>query len=411
MAFQLRNSPEAPGHALLVFDRVINADQISISVLNRMSRRYLGPSVPGKTNWTTARSHFFAAARVSVTDKETVFEIGPEITTFIPEETMIEFATRDDTIKEEAPWRGISMFGWTGPPSAVSSVSDTEVPALPVIVSRVDKPASNDVVQTAPQAHMPATPQPTGAGSSEPAVIVASSKRSNKKKWVAGLWLVLAAVFAAYFFSTNPKACLATGIGCKEELVFANAQLCAAAKTCGGLTCTEEYRRLFPAGRFRSQIASIDEQKGGNCERVAGNELKPLPALPQLQPLPPQAPPPPVQEAITTTVLSHNGSTIEMRTRPDHQVEMRYKVVRSGLPAEEGAVLFHGTVSDRGEMNGVAYIFKRGCAPAGYDVSGRQSNSRIVLTGAAPIHPPGSCGVARYDDQNSNARLEFTVAE
>jgi hypothetical protein len=107
----------------------------------------------------------------------------------------------------------------------------------------------------------------------------------------------------------------------------------------------------------------------------------------------------------------HNGSTVEMLTRPNHQVEMRYAGVRQGLPVEEGAVLFRGTISDRGEINGTAYTFKRGCPPSGYEVSGWQMQSRIVLNGAAPVHAPGSCNIAGYDSQGGNARLEFTIGE
>jgi uncharacterized protein len=120
----------------------------------------------------------------------------------------------------------------------------------------------------------------------------------------------------------------------------------------------------------------------------------------------------PVQDDKPESVmaLGHNGSTVQMRTTGDNRVEMRYTSVRPGIPAREGALLFRGTTTANGRIRGTAYVFKRGCPPAGYEVSGEQTNSRIVLHGAAPVHGDG-CDIIGYDASSHNARLEFTIAE
>ncbi len=115
-------------------------------------------------------------------------------------------------------------------------------------------------------------------------------------------------------------------------------------------------------------------------------------------------------EPVSTTALGHNGSTMQMRTGAGNRVVIRYGSVRPGMPVEEGAVLFRGT-TDSGRLRGTAYLFKRGCQPVGYEVSGQQTHDRIVLRGAAPVHEAAGCGVIGHDETSPNARLEFTIAE
>lgn len=110
--------------------------------------------------------------------------------------------------------------------------------------------------------------------------------------------------------------------------------------------------------------------------------------------------------------MGHNGSTIqEFSEIGNDRVEYRYSSVRPGLSAHEGDVLFRGTKSSRGVVKGTAYVFKRGCPPAGYEVTGRQTNDRVVLRGAAPVHAAGSCDVVRHDPNAASATLVFTIAE
>jgi len=119
---------------------------------------------------------------------------------------------------------------------------------------------------------------------------------------------------------------------------------------------------------------------------------------------------PPSNVPTETTVLGHNGSTIQM-TKTGNVVEMRYTGVRSGLAAEVGALLFRGTVTSSGHIEGTAYTFKRGCPPAPYQVSGQQTNKQIVLLGRAPVHDRNSCEVVAYDPAAASASLVFDIAE
>lgn len=106
MSLEIRNAPGQPGYALLVFNRDLDAGSLRLAIQNRMSRKYLGPSV-GKANWSPARSHLFDVSLVSRSDGETIFKIGPEAASFIPDETSVEFTSEDNTIREHAIWSGI----------------------------------------------------------------------------------------------------------------------------------------------------------------------------------------------------------------------------------------------------------------------------------------------------------------
>jgi uncharacterized protein len=116
-------------------------------------------------------------------------------------------------------------------------------------------------------------------------------------------------------------------------------------------------------------------------------------------------------EPTSVMAMSHNGSTMQMSTDGNNNVVIRYSSPRAGLPVREGTVLFEGTVDANGNMSGTAYTFRRGCDPAGYDVSGAQTNSRIVLRGAAPVRDADSCDIISYDSSDRNSRLVFDIAE
>jgi hypothetical protein len=110
------------------------------------------------------------------------------------------------------------------------------------------------------------------------------------------------------------------------------------------------------------------------------------------------------------TALGQNGSTI-MMTRKGHRLTMTCSGVRGGLSMPDGSTLFSGTITDRNEIMGVAYTFKRGCPPAPYEVTGVQTSNEIVLRGHAPVRASSDCEVARYDDSAPTARLQFDIAE
>src|SRR5436190_14007112 len=127
MSLEIRNAPGQPGYALLVFSRDLAAGSLRLAIQNRMSRKYLGPSV-GKANWSPARSHFFDAAWVSCSEGETVFKIGPEVASFIPDEASIEFTSEDNSICEHTVWRGIlHPLAWT----ASDATPENEVDVKP----------------------------------------------------------------------------------------------------------------------------------------------------------------------------------------------------------------------------------------------------------------------------------------
>ena len=132
MSLEIRNAPGQPGYALLVFNRDLGAGSLKLAIQNRMSRKYLGRSV-GKANWSPARSHFFDAALVSCSDSETVVRIGPEVTSFIPDEASVEFTSEDNTICEQVVWSGIlHPLAWT----ASDATPENEVEVKPEDTNR-----------------------------------------------------------------------------------------------------------------------------------------------------------------------------------------------------------------------------------------------------------------------------------
>jgi len=145
------------------------------------------------------------------------------------------------------------------------------------------------------------------------------------------------------------------------------------------------------------------------CKGPPSANVQPAP-----QPRPPAPQPrPPARDDNAPeekTFLGHNGSTVEM-TKRGHQITMRYSSVRAGLSAQEGSLLFRGIVSDNNSIQGTAYTFRRGCAPAGYAVTGRQTNRKIVLHGAAPVRDRSGCEIVGYDGNGPSATLEFDIAE
>jgi uncharacterized protein YecT (DUF1311 family) len=61
----------------------------------------------------------------------------------------------------------------------------------------------------------------------------------------------------------------AKGVSCSsdpEKDVFDRAAACASPKTCDANACLAEYRRVYPNGRFKSQIDRISATKGQSCQ-------------------------------------------------------------------------------------------------------------------------------------------------
>lgn len=110
--------------------------------------------------------------------------------------------------------------------------------------------------------------------------------------------------------------------------------------------------------------------------------------------------------------FDHNGSLMLV----DHERGLiAYKTPKKSIRGTiaPGTILFKGTAWDQYEtgriIKGTAYLFKKGCAPAPYQVSGSLVNSwhTLVLRGAAPVRKKGSCVVESYSLNSPNAELRF----
>uniref|UniRef100_A0A9E7ZWQ4 Uncharacterized protein n=1 Tax=Bosea sp. NBC_00436 TaxID=2969620 RepID=A0A9E7ZWQ4_9HYPH len=92
----------------------------------------------------------------------------------------------------------------------------------------------------------------------------------------------------------------------------------------------------------------------------------------------------------------HNGSTMVINEQTGRIVYEEPKASIAGT-VPKGAILFEGKFDGK-RISGTAYVFKKGCDPAPYQVSGRVEDrkgfgSRIVLTGPAPKRDRNSCAI------------------
>ncbi|MEM1376496.1 MAG: hypothetical protein AAGG69_03820 [Pseudomonadota bacterium] len=114
-----------------------------------------------------------------------------------------------------------------------------------------------------------------------------------------------------------------------------------------------------------------------------------------------------------TISADHNGSLMEIRVN-NGQAQIIYarpkaSIARVGV--RPGTVLFSG-VQSGGNYSGQARVFRSGCAPALYNVSGSirvvgEVGRRLTLTGAAPVR--SGCDVTGYTMNSGNARLDFDL--
>lgn len=102
----------------------------------------------------------------------------------------------------------------------------------------------------------------------------------------------------------------------------------------------------------------------------------------------------------------HNGSQVLVDERAGI---IRYEVPKVSLRgvASKGTVLFRGRFAASGAVSGTAYVFKVGCEPASYAVSGRSTGSTIVLKGQAPRRDPHSCAVTGPTASDAHTVLRF----
>jgi hypothetical protein len=118
---------------------------------------------------------------------------------------------------------------------------------------------------------------------------------------------------------------------------------------------------------------------------------------------------PPVEEALDELLsYDHNGSTVNVDTDGGVITYARPKRSIADTIAV-GAVLFQGHIGEPGNrkpINGTAYAFKKGCAPAPYPVTGAWTNKiSFVLRGAGPVRK--GCEVTGYSPSSPHAVLKF----
>jgi hypothetical protein len=112
------------------------------------------------------------------------------------------------------------------------------------------------------------------------------------------------------------------------------------------------------------------------------------------------------------TVYLHNGSAMHVNKAAGIIRYYDPKISISGT-VQEGTVLFRGEFRNapgleaRGTVTGVAYVFKRGCEPATYPVSGTYNAYSITLKGTAPRRAKDSCAILENSRNSPHALLKF----
>jgi len=107
----------------------------------------------------------------------------------------------------------------------------------------------------------------------------------------------------------------------------------------------------------------------------------------------------------------HNGSKMTVSIDGSY-IEIRYTRPKNSLRkhgVRNGTVLFSGELRGR-NLEGDAKVFRRGCDPETYWVSGkyRSSMRSFTLRGEAPKRERDGCEIVDYTSSGSNARLRFT---
>jgi hypothetical protein len=108
----------------------------------------------------------------------------------------------------------------------------------------------------------------------------------------------------------------------------------------------------------------------------------------------------------------HNGSEVGVNFSKGYIKYWTPKPSIAGAVSSD-TILFQGTFRNvrdlklQGTITGTAYVFKKGCEPAPYSVSGKYSDGRIVMRGSAPQRDKNSCAIIGYSTKSPNAVLEF----
>ncbi len=116
--------------------------------------------------------------------------------------------------------------------------------------------------------------------------------------------------------------------------------------------------------------------------------------------------------ATDATLWNHNGSVMLLLLDGEN-LSIYYDKPKSGLESigiGQGTLLFEGTEQPGGFIEGYARLFRNGCEPAEYAVSGTRYDDDVAieLRGAAPVRASGGCDVIDYSGAGPNAKLVFS---
>lgn len=110
-------------------------------------------------------------------------------------------------------------------------------------------------------------------------------------------------------------------------------------------------------------------------------------------------------------VYDHNGSEVLIDTTRGLIVYAVPKPSLARAGVVPGQVLLRGRLSDPGVAEGTAFVFRRGCAPAPYRVSGAFANASdgtaLVLKGKPPRRLRTGCAVQGHSDDRRDGVLRF----
>lgn len=113
----------------------------------------------------------------------------------------------------------------------------------------------------------------------------------------------------------------------------------------------------------------------------------------------------------------HNGSIVTIDAAKGLIVYDRPKKSIAAT-IKPGTVLFRGQPWEDGNVDivikGTAYVFKKGCQAAAYEVRGTYHAtygiSRLTLEGAAPMRSKTSCDIVGHNATGTNSKLVFDIA-
>ncbi len=110
--------------------------------------------------------------------------------------------------------------------------------------------------------------------------------------------------------------------------------------------------------------------------------------------------------------FDHNGSLVVVDPKRGLIIYKEPKKSIAGT-VKPGDVLFRGKPWDLYEagtsVHGTAYVFRKGCDPQPYEVSGGQGQSwhTLILKGKAPVRDKKGCGIKSWTQTGGNAELVF----